>query len=72
MSGPLLIGCKRVFIITGVLTIFIHLGLGVGLRGKLYEPNICNAKYRKKNVENSGLFSMSGHLLIGCKRVFIK
>ena len=30
------------------LKICLHLGLGVELRGKLEQPNICHAKYRKK------------------------
>ena len=33
----------------GVLTICLNLGLGAELRGKLELPNICHAKYRKKN-----------------------
>ena len=51
----------------GVLNIYLHLELGVGLRGKLKLPNICHAKYRKKNYENNGLFSITGQLLIGCQ-----
>ena len=47
----------------GVLNIYLHLGLGVGLKGKLEEPNICHAKFRKKNNENTLQFSISGQLI---------
>ena len=43
----------------GVSKIRLHLGLGVGLRGKLELTNISLAKYRKKNNENIGLFYCS-------------
>ena len=48
-----------------VLKMFLHLGPGVGLRGKLVQSNICHAKYRKKNYDNIGLFSTTGQLLVG-------
>ena len=41
----------------------LHLGLGVGLGGKLEQPNIYHAKYRKHNYENTGWFSIIGFSL---------
>ena len=49
----------------GVLNIYLNLGLGVRLRGKLEWPNICHANYRKRNYENTWLFSITGQQLIG-------
>ena len=34
----------------GVLKICLHLGVVVGLRGKLKQPNICHGKYRKTKL----------------------